>query len=131
MTVLYAMYACALPESPSANMQIVRKRETSHRYCGRYLVSVLHLVCSGNYYVDEDKRSTEDTENKSLRDMEWMSQPSDYASEVEFPFRTRPVANSLTNKHFRRHTRSGAIVDECCIYKGCTISELTEYCQAR
>jgi hypothetical protein len=47
--------------------------------------------------------------------------------EIRFPFRSRSAANT-----FRRLKRSdGGIVDECCIYKGCTVNELTDYCSSR
>lgn len=47
--------------------------------------------------------------------------------EIRFPFRSRAAANT-----FRRQKRNdGGIVDECCIYKGCTVNELTDYCSSR
>nr|CDO67721.1 Insulin-like peptide 1 [Blattella germanica]SPC71615.1 ILP1 [Blattella germanica] len=134
--IVSIMCACALPENPSTMFQFVRKRETPHRYCGRHLVSILQLLCGSNYNGDiEKKRSSEIRDSKPMQDADelpWLqSQPFEEGSEAEFPFRSRSVANSLRNRLFRRHSRDGGIVDECCIYKGCTTSELAEYCLDR
>ncbi|KAJ9581998.1 hypothetical protein L9F63_003688 [Diploptera punctata] len=126
-----SMYACALPENPSMGMDMLRKRETSYRYCGNHLYTALRLACGGNYYEDEYKRNSDDAENKVLRDTEWIPMPTEYELQAEFPFRSRQSANSFTSKYFRRHLRSGGIADECCHNKGCTFSELREYCQRR
>jgi len=49
-------------------------------------------------------------------------QTVDELPETEFPFRSRSIANTFANRVFRRRERSdGGIVDECCIYKGCTV----------
>jgi hypothetical protein len=54
-------------------------------------------------------------------------QAAEEAQEIRFPFRSRAAAAT-----FRRHKRNdGGIVDECCIYKGCTVNELTDYCSSR
>jgi hypothetical protein len=55
-------------------------------------------------------------------------QPGD-AEEV-FPFRPWWMANQFTKRFFRRQRRSAGIVEECCVFKGCTVSELSEYCAA-
>ncbi|PNF37136.1 hypothetical protein B7P43_G00387 [Cryptotermes secundus] len=52
-------------------------------------------------------------------------------AEEVFPFRPRWMANQFTNRNFRRQRRSAGIVEECCVFKGCTVSELSEYCSAR
>jgi len=49
----------------------------------------------------------------------------------QFPFRPWWIANQLTNRVFRRQRRNVGIVEECCIFKGCTYSELSEYCADR
>jgi hypothetical protein len=57
------------------------------------------------------------------------SQPE--AAPEDFPFRSQWLANQLTNRVFRRQRRDGGIVEECCVFKGCTFSELSEYCADR
>lgn len=63
-----------------------------------------------------------------MDDSPWL-QPG--AAEEVFPFRPWWMANQLTNRFFRRQRRSAGIVEECCVFKGCTVSELSEYCAAR
>jgi hypothetical protein len=51
---------CALPENPSL-LKVVRKRDTTQRYCGRNLVNILRFLCRGQYngIEEERKRSVE------------------------------------------------------------------------
>jgi hypothetical protein len=53
------------------------------------------------------------------------------AAAEQFPFRPWWMANQLTNRVFRRQRKDAGIVEECCVFKGCTFSELSEYCADR
>lgn len=71
----------------------------------------------------------EDHDDEFLNQLEAL----DEFPELHYPFRSRSEANTLMNRLFRRRQKrnDGGIVDECCIYKGCTVNELTDYCSAR
>ncbi|XP_069694835.1 bombyxin F-1-like [Periplaneta americana] len=118
--------ACALPEN-------LNKRDSSHRYCGRNLVNILSFVCSGRGYNGVEEMEERKRNSHALPDADdafWWLQLSD--EELQFPFRSRAAANTLSNREFRRQTRNDrGIVEECCIVKGCTINELADYCLSR
>ncbi|XP_069704318.1 LIRP-like [Periplaneta americana] len=106
----------------------LQKRQIPNRYCGRYLVSALSLVCDGRYNgLPENKRGAEVTLDDLMQvpGDEWMQQG---VPDEMFPFRPLSASTLLTNTRFRRPRRHGGIVDECCNNKGCTINELRTYC---
>ncbi|KAJ9581997.1 hypothetical protein L9F63_003687 [Diploptera punctata] len=125
LAVLLVIF-CSFSESQSDFYKFMDKRQ-GRRYCGKNLVTMLELLCDGNY--NGPSISNVNYQKKSAEDTDWIPNSSDYALETVFPFRSRTSANSLSTKYFRRHLRSGRITEECCHMKGCTFDELREYCQ--
>ncbi|XP_021924501.1 LIRP-like [Zootermopsis nevadensis] len=128
---------CALTDNPSTTPKFVEKRE-AHRYCGRNLANILKFLCQGHYNgIDYDRKRRDvdfygEPKLYGDHDYDFWSQAEDVDdfADLHYPFRPRSVSSVLLNKLFRRRPKrnNGGIVEECCIYKGCTLSELTEYC---
>ncbi|XP_069704317.1 LIRP-like [Periplaneta americana] len=129
ITVIGALSSCVLIEEPSDLFKL-RKREESERYCGQDLANAVRVVCNGSFYGPDEpvKRNGDITENKFLQDLEKRPWPQLLDVPVTFPFRPRHISSQMRFRRHRRQTYEAPIVDECCIYKGCTYDELSEYC---
>ncbi|XP_069696369.1 LIRP-like [Periplaneta americana] len=114
VAVLMAACLCVLCESQS---DMLEKRDSARRYCGRNLADVMHIVCNGIY--NGNPRAA--TQKKSWPDAEDDLWPVE--EQADFPFRSRASAHRI----LKRQSPIG-IAYECCINKGCTIHELRTYC---
>jgi hypothetical protein len=57
------------------------------------------------------------------------SQDVEEFQDAKFPFNSHSEATTFKNRRFRREDGNyTGIVDECCVYKGCTLTEVAEYC---
>lgn len=138
----------------------VKKRQTEERYCGSKLADKLMEVCNGTYEgpnntdqgvnntdlgVNNTDKGVNNTDlgvntdqgvntprKRDLRTVLWFqSQAEKEVRNTKFPFYPRSAANKFKKRSFRRQKREGGVADECCINKGCTVTELRQYCAER
>ncbi|PSN38238.1 hypothetical protein C0J52_20043 [Blattella germanica] len=128
IAIVGIVWSNALPKDSASKMHMIRKRQSTHRYCGPHLVSALRLLCNGRYYTPDEDEDDTTTEKRSTttNELEAKRKYSEESEKPQFPFRSREEANSLKPKFFRRKRRM--IVEECCNLKGCSVNELMEYC---
>ncbi|XP_071455244.1 LIRP-like [Hetaerina americana] len=134
--VTLAVLCVHLMHISSGQLEPVGDKRSGARYCGRYLVQALQVVCNGVYnspFIPKAKKSNGDLIPADFMDPEaegeggfWLRN-SDLEG-LTFPFRPKPLGRDLVPESYRRVSRG--VHDECC-RNSCTFQQLQMYCGRR